>query len=106
MRTLVPKGPSVTKPVVRVDDFDRAKALDYLFSLPLPPRVLRGKPYPITTPLGRIMWLKGLQVRDVDHWEGAPNYRRLCEYLAGREEIKPHHRAVLARELGVDPRVL
>ncbi len=98
---LVPKGPSVSQP------FDRAKAHALLFSLPLPPRGIRGRPYPYDTPLGRIMWLKGLTVRQVSGFGGTcPHHRTLCEYLAGRVELLPHHRAALGRALGVDPRIL
>lgn len=102
--TIVPKGP-FAPPVTRVTRFDRDAALAKLFDLPVPPPPA-SRTYPIDTPLGRLMRLRKLKVRDVEKWDGAPNYRILSDYLAGRTRIQPHHRVALARGLGVDARIL
>lgn len=98
---LVPKGPTA-----HADDFDRDALLAKLFALPVPPIVgMSGRHYPITTPLGRIMRLREVQVNKVAAGEGCPNYRVLSDYLAGRRPISPHHRVALARYLRVDARI-
>lgn len=105
--TMVPKGPTARQADDDGDDgFDRDALLAKLFALPIPPQQHRTKPYPIHTPLGRIMRVKGLLIRDVDRMPNCPNQRVLCDYLAGRKPIAPHHRGALARGLGVDVRLL
>lgn len=99
---ITPKGPRV-EALLR-DDFDRPALLAKLFALPLPPAPW-ARQYPIHTPLGRIMRLRGLKVRDVDGMEGCPNYRLLSDYLAGRKPVRGDHRVALARALDVDPRI-
>lgn len=102
-RVIVPK--TLSPP-----EFDRAQMLERLFALPLPPRPADdhggGRPYPITTPLGRIMRLKGLKVQEVGLMPDCPNYRVLSDYLAKRKPISPRHRGALAKALGVDSRIL
>lgn len=102
-RAIVPKGPSVASSAR--DHFDRDAALTYLFSLPLPPYPPGRREYPAHTPLGRIMRLKGLMIRDIERMDGAPNQRKMSDYLAGRSRISDHHRRALARGLGVDARI-
>lgn len=88
------------------DSFDRDAVLAKLFALPLPPHPHRGsRPYPIHTPLGRLMRLRNLMIRDVTKHPGAPNERVMTELLAGRREVR-NYRVPLAKILGVDPRVL
>lgn len=99
---ITPKGPTVDR-LLR-DDFDRPALLAKLFSLPLPPAPWMRQ-YPIHTPLGRIMRLRMLMVRDVDRMEGCPNYRVLSDYLADRKPVRADHRVALARALDVDPRI-
>ena len=98
-KELVPKGPSA-------QEFDRDAALARLYALPLPPTRHRCKPFNTSTPLGRIMAIKGVMVRDVEGIPGCPNARVMSDYLAGRKPIAPHHRGALARGLGVDVRLL
>lgn len=83
----------------------------YIFSLPVPPNPMKerggyGRAYPTHTILGRLMRLRGLMIRDVCEWDGAPSDRTMTEYLAGRVGITKRHRGVLAKGLGVDARVL
>lgn len=79
--------------------------LEALFALPLPPPPKSFRTYPVDTPLGRIMRLRGMMVRDVTKLDGTPNERVMTELLAGRTPID-HYRHGLARALQVDPRVL
>lgn len=102
--TIVPKQRRRSREVG--DGFDRDAVLRRLFSLPVPPTAWGRKPYPIHTPLGRLMRVKNLMIQDVQKWDGAPNHRVMSDYLAGRKPIAVHHRAALARGLGVDQRVL
>lgn len=100
--TLVPKGPLIQRDA----EFDRDAILAKLFALPVPPNPAAGsRTYPIHTPLGRIMRLRGLTIREVDAGEGCPNYRLLSDYLAGRKPVGPQFRGALARLLQVDPRI-
>lgn len=89
--------------------FDRAAVLEALFALPLPPAPRAGtrstRTYPVNTPLGRIMRLRGMMIRDLTKLEGVPNERVMTELLAGRQSVD-HYRHGLARALQVDPRVL
>lgn len=101
-RTLVPKSMPPPEPP---PEFDREAILERLFALPLPAALSNGS-FPVHTPLGRIMRLKKLTVRDVDAMPDCPNYRYLSNYLAARKPINAKHRAALARALGVDPRLL
>lgn len=103
-QTITPK--SMKKPD-KTGEFDRAEVLRQLFSIPVPPSQHgNARTFPIHTPLGRIMRLKGLTVRDVDAMrDGVPNYRVLSDYLAGRKKMSAHHRVALGRALGVDSRV-
>lgn len=86
--------------------FNRDAVLERLFSLPLPPPSPIGKAYPIHTPLGRLMRLRGIRVQELAAMEGCPNYRVLSDYLAERREITPKYRGALGRALKVDARVL
>lgn len=93
-------------PIVDEDLFDRAKILAALFSLPVPPIAKGGKRYPINTPLGRIMRIKGFSVRQTSEGKDCPHERTLSDYLAGRSRMPMQHRRALAEHLGVDARVL
>ena len=97
--TIVPKGPTV-------DQFDRARLLAQLFSLPLPPKKHGRRPFPTHTPLGYIIRLKDLSLHEVSQMPGCPYSRTMTEYVAGRKVLSPEHRRALARALGVDPRIL
>ncbi len=97
---------SLTPKARVVSEFNRDLILARLFDLPIPPRPTRGREFPIHTPLGRIMRLKHLRIRDVTRWEGAPNERLMTDYLAGRQRLPATHRGALARGLGVDGRLL
>lgn len=90
-------------------EFDRASILTKLFALPVPPPPVPSKgkrTYPIDTPLGRIMRHRGLTINEVCSWPGAPNARRMSDFLAGRHPIPPHHKIAIARGLKIDPRLL
>lgn len=113
MTVALQKKPRITAAMLagdRVDDpevddgFDRDAILAKLFALPTPPLPSMRRTYPIDTPLGRIMRLRGLQIIDVCRAEGAPNARRMTEILAGRLAVDQWRHA-LGRALGVDPRV-
>lgn len=95
----------VAAPPLEKKPWDRSAALERLFALPVPPPPSPRRTYPIDTPLGRIMRLKGLTVRDVSRMDGAPIERTMTEILAGRADVGPW-RTALARGLGVDARVL
>lgn len=64
-----------------------------------------GRPYPITTNLGKIMYARGLRAFEV---AGKANVapRTLTEYLAGRKEISDTHLVYLSALLGVDSQYL
>lgn len=100
--TIVPKS----MPQSSTGEFDREAVLERLFALPIPPHRWGRRDYPIHTPLGRVMRVKEMLIRQVSAMPGCPNERRMSDYLAGRREIAPHHRGHLAAALGVDPRVL
>ncbi len=65
----------------------------------------RGRPVPTTTPLGRVIAARGLRVYQVAGAAGI-SPRTLSDLLAGRKEMSLHHRAELARVLGVPGNVL
>ena len=107
---LVPKGPTAPPPPPSFPDFDRDTLLARLFALPVPPITRQGRggggrEYPIHTPLGRIMRLRGLTVNEMSMGEGCPNVRVMSDYLANRKPMAPHHRVALGRLLRVDPRI-
>lgn len=93
------------RPVHQDDTFDRDAVLTKLFALPLPPPHNEGRLYPTHTPLGRVMRLRSLMIRDVTKQDGAPNERVMTEMLAGRRTVGKY-RVPLAKILQVDPRVL
>jgi len=89
--------------------FDRASTLAKLFALPVPPPSAASfgrRTYPIDTPLGRIMRHRGLTINEVSAWPGAPNARRMSDFLAGRQIIPQHVKVALARGLSIDARLL
>lgn len=103
---IVPKGPTAPPREASEDDgFDREALLAKLFALPVPPSPHGGKPYPIHTPLGRILRLRGMRAMDLYGAPGAPHYYTISKYLAGKKEMLPHHRVAIARVLKVDPRI-
>lgn len=103
---MTPKAVGTTTPSTATSPFDRVRVLERLFALPLPPHRKGRRPYPVDTPLGRVMRVKDLMIREVAAMPDCPNERLISDYLAGRREIADHHRAALARGLGVDPRIL
>lgn len=65
-----------------------------------------GRPYNATdTPLGRIMWDRGIRVHEIAHATKI-NARTLTEYLAARKPMQHGHRALLSDYLDIDPRDL
>lgn len=64
-----------------------------------------GRPYPTHTPLGRLMRELGLRVSDMARRSDI-SARTLTEYLSGRAEFLPDHRARLAEALQVRPGAL
>jgi lambda repressor-like predicted transcriptional regulator len=66
------------------------------------PYVGRGRKYPTHTPLGQIMYERGLSVKQMDTMSGVYN-RTLCDYLANRWPITKAHLALLSDALDVHP---
>jgi hypothetical protein len=104
-KVMVPKGRTVVGPP-RPQEFDREALLAKLFALPVPPQGRGHRRFPTHTPLGRIMRLRELSVRQVSAMSpDVPHVRTMTEYLAGRKAIRGEHRRALAKALGVDARV-
>jgi hypothetical protein len=61
-----------------------------------------GRPFNTDTPLGRIMWDRGIRVFEIAHATGI-NARILTEYLANRKTLKGAHLSLVADYLDVHP---
>lgn len=79
----------------------------------IPPKVVRGKGFNQSTNLGKLIAYRGytiMQVQALAMVEFGPhtgiNNRTMTEYLAGRREIPPAQRAVLAKILDVKPEMI
>lgn len=109
---LVPKGPRVgssARPESTAPEFDRTRTLEVLFALPVPPPPRSGsRNYPIHTPLGRVMRLRGVTIEDLVRLnaEGVPHSRTISELLSGRKDVSPAVARAIGGALGVDWRVL
>ena len=57
------------------------------------------------TPLGRVMWDRGIRAYEVAHATGI-NARTITEYLAARKPMQNGHRALISEYLDIDPRDL
>lgn len=62
----------------------------------------RGRPYPTTTNLGKLMAHVGMSVQQMER-ESEVGYRVLSDILAGRKLPTPEQRRRLAEVLEVDP---
>jgi hypothetical protein len=64
-----------------------------------------GRPYNVTTNLGKLMLFHGWRVAGLSAETGI-NSRTICEYLAGRKRISVGHLAILSTLFRVPPEVL
>ena len=66
---------------------------------------MMGRPFNQSTPLGRIMYQRGISVKQLEHATGI-SYRTISDYLAGRKPIIPKHIAKFSAELDLPREVL